>query len=555
MRQCLWPALALMLLSAIGFLYFPGHTYLQSDTQIYVPILERLNDQSLFEKEILAQRPHVSFTIYDETAIGLRKLTGARYQSVLHAQQVLFRLCGLVGVYLIALALGFGKAPSLLVAACIGLGATVMGPSVLVFEYEPVPRAFAIGLTLLALGLIAQRKYQWAGAVAGLAFLYHVPAIYPYWIAYFIVLLIPRKAEERRQHLRGVAWMVAGVALLFVLSRLQVGEGERQEFFSRIGATQEKMMRERASYVWVSLWSSRFYWQYVVLWMLSLLAIWRLRERMPADFRWMSILAPAVGMLSMPVSYVLLEQAKWSLMPQIQPMRAVLYVTVFTMILAACAALHSASAKRWWETAAWLCVAVAPASITRTWHSLFEASFRRNAIAVLCGALMITAALWLYQRLRAGWIAVAAAALLLPFVIQEVSGVTNYPPLHHAELNELAHWARTQTPKDAVFLFPAAGRDLHPGVFRAESLRALYVDWKGGGQINFLRDFVTLWLPRWEAAVAPGFKPEAMDRYGAMGVDYVTVFSKNAVPGWEPVYANSKYVVYKTQRPVGSVSR
>src|SRR5579871_5218738 len=55
-------ALALALLS---FFQFPGHTYLQQDTQIYVPILEHLRDPSVLRNEILVAQPHVAFTIYD----------------------------------------------------------------------------------------------------------------------------------------------------------------------------------------------------------------------------------------------------------------------------------------------------------------------------------------------------------------------------------------------------------------------------------------------------------------------------------------------------------
>jgi hypothetical protein len=35
-----WPtALAVLALTALGFFFYPGHTILQSDTQIYIPIL------------------------------------------------------------------------------------------------------------------------------------------------------------------------------------------------------------------------------------------------------------------------------------------------------------------------------------------------------------------------------------------------------------------------------------------------------------------------------------------------------------------------------------
>ncbi len=68
-------AAAIVCLTLLGFFRFPGHTFLQSDTQIYLPILERLWDSSVFGRELLALDPHVSFTIYDEMALTLRRVT------------------------------------------------------------------------------------------------------------------------------------------------------------------------------------------------------------------------------------------------------------------------------------------------------------------------------------------------------------------------------------------------------------------------------------------------------------------------------------------------
>ncbi|MBS1825812.1 MAG: hypothetical protein JST93_10865 [Acidobacteria bacterium] len=538
-----WVWLALAALTATGFLYFPGHTYLQSDTQIYVPILERLNDPSLFQEEIIAQKPHVSFTMYDEAALWLRKLTGWGFRDVLALQQIVFRFAALCGVYLMAGSLGLGAAASVLVAAVYGLGATIMGPSVLSFEYEPVPRGNAIGLTMLAIGLVAQGKHLWAGCAAALAFLYHVPAVYPYWAAYFVLALIPRKPDEMRGHIRGLLPMAAGVLLLLVLSQMQVGEGEQQKFFTTIDAEHEAMMRERASYNWVSLWPSRFYVQYVVLFTLCLGAVYRLRSRMSADFRVMALVTAAVGMLSMPLSYVLLERMKWSLMPQIQPMRALLYVTAMTVILTACAAVVAASERRWWETSLWFCVAFLPPASTTTFHYLWERKFIEAPLAVVLAAALATAALWIAARWKQGSVALVAAALALAFVVMPVSKVRNYPPLHHAELDDVAKWARENTRKSAIFLFPDALKDLRPGVFRAEALRTVYVDWKGGGQINFLREFLTIWLPRWQTLMASGFDKD-LERFRPFGVQYVVVLRSNAVPGGKIVYENAKYIVY-----------
>ncbi len=47
------------------------------------------------------------------------------------------------------------------------MGATIIGPAVLTVEYEPVPRGFAFGLALLAIGLMAQNWYLMSGLAWG----------------------------------------------------------------------------------------------------------------------------------------------------------------------------------------------------------------------------------------------------------------------------------------------------------------------------------------------------------------------------------------------------
>ncbi|MDQ6705638.1 MAG: hypothetical protein M3Z85_06710, partial [Acidobacteriota bacterium] len=61
---------ALVAITLLTFFQFPGHTYLQQDTQIYNPILEHLWDGSVLRNDILVQRPHVAFTLYDEVALA-----------------------------------------------------------------------------------------------------------------------------------------------------------------------------------------------------------------------------------------------------------------------------------------------------------------------------------------------------------------------------------------------------------------------------------------------------------------------------------------------------
>src|SRR5438046_4394570 len=93
---------AICALTLLSYFQFPGHTYLQADTQIYIPILEHLRDPAVLAKDLLVQKPHVSFTLYDEMAMALRKVTGLPFHQVLEGEQVVFRGLGIWGLFLIA---------------------------------------------------------------------------------------------------------------------------------------------------------------------------------------------------------------------------------------------------------------------------------------------------------------------------------------------------------------------------------------------------------------------------------------------------------------------
>ncbi|MBM3744216.1 MAG: hypothetical protein FJW34_00290 [Acidobacteria bacterium] len=543
-------AAAVIALTLLGYLQFPGHTYLQSDTQIYVPILERLWDPGLLGRDLVAREPHVSFTVYDEVALLLRRLTGLEFHQILAFQHVVFRALGILGVFLLAGALGLSTRPALLVAAWFSLGATVAGASVLVLEYEPVPRGFAVPLLLLALGLAARGRDVSAGIAAAAAFLYHPPTVYPFWIVYFCLTLWPTKPATMKLRIEGLLPLLGGVLLLFLFSRLQTAVGQPQDFFARIDAPLERLQRLRASYCWVSEWGPSWFGHYLFLWGASLVAFWRVRRFASQDLRFFLVGLPLVGMLSMPVSYLLLEKLKWSLLPQLQPMRALLFVTVLALILAAVAAAKAAEQRRYWETLLWLALAAAIPMHMRVlqmfWPDLSHPLIRRRVSLVLLLAVLGALALAL-GRLRRQWPAWAAwaPAVVLPFVLIPGYGqVKNYPDLHHPDLAALSQWARSSTPRDALFLFPDAGQQFDPGIFRASALRAVYVDWKAGGQVNFLKAFAREWYPRWQQTMAGRFQAKRVDAFAALGIDYVVLRAANQLPGRSPVYRNSRYLVY-----------
>jgi hypothetical protein len=520
---------AILALTLLSYFQFPGHTYLGSDTQIYVPMMEHIWDPSALTHDLVAPKPHLSYTLYDEIAIALRWVTHSSFQAVLTAQQLVFRALQILGVYLLALSFPLARAKALVVAALFTLGATIAGPAVLTFEYEPVPRAFAVGLIFLAIGLAAQNHLMWADIAAALAFLYHPPTVWVFLIVYLWLTL-------RHRHYRDLWPLAAGVLLLFVSSQFQAGATEPQAFFTRVTPELEKLQRMRAAYNWISTWPASLIWQYILLWLLSLAAFWRVR---PNTARVFLIGMPAIGILSVPLSYLLLDQLKWGLIPQFQPARALLFVTAFAVILGAAAGIRAAEGHRWIESVFWF--AVVPAVPTAT--PLFSISGRNLLLllllaAALCGALAL-------QRFRFAAVLLALIVIAPGFVLPYFAHVRNYPRPNLTGLEDLAKFARVQTPKDAVFLFGDAGGGADPSIFRAESLRAVYVDWKSGGQMNFSEPLAKEWWQRWQETNALHFDRSVLSRLPALGIDYLVLTPSHRLTDRDPEYENSQFILYR----------
>lgn len=249
---------------------------------------------------------------------------------------------------------------------------------------------------------------------------------------------------------------------------------------------------------------------------------------------------PLIGVASMPMSYVLLEKLHWALMPEFQPTRALLFVTAMAMLLGAAAACKAVAGRHYAEALVWLALAfLPPSNMAIAWPS-----WNRVMVVVTLSLLTATAIYVVHSGSR--WSKLAAAAIVLPFFLIPIWGkMENYPALHTPELAGLSEWARASTPQDAVFLFPDAGQDLQPGIFRAEALRAVYVDWKSGGQVNFFKDLGEEWWTRWQKTMAQPFDPHDLGRYRGLGIDYIVLLAKDRLADTSPVFQNAGFVVYR----------
>jgi hypothetical protein len=536
MRERAGVAGAICALTLLSFFQFPGHTYLQADSQIYMPILEHIWNPDVLGNDPIVTERHVAFTLYDELAVGLRKLTGLSFEQVLEGEQIIFRAAGILGFYLIASSTGLSAGLSLLVAAMVALGATIGGPSVLSFEYEPTPRAFAVPLIFLAVGCIAHGRYL-GGALAGsAAFLLHAPATYSFWAVYAVVTLIA--PVDRSRKLRGLAILGGAAFALWLSSRLQGGGAQTAMLLTRVEPEQETLQRMRASYNWVSMWWQQWVPHYVVLCAATAIAIFRLRKVIPASLFPYTIGLPLIGALSVPTSYLLLDKMKLALLPQFQPMRALLFITVMAALLAAVAACYAARQTHYAEAFLWLALVYWIPVNTKVTEI---PSFPR--IAVIVGLAMLALTGPRLESLGHRW-AVPLAAVAAFFAIPMLGGVVNYPALHTADLTQLGRWARASTSKSAVFLFPDAKQDLQPGIFRAEALRTVYVDWKAGGQVNYFKEFGAQWISRWQDTMLQPFTSADCDRLAGLGIDYIVLKREHKMAELPPVFENTAYAAY-----------
>lgn len=546
MRRFLLLCLGITAITWLEFRFFPGHTYLQSDTQIYLPILEHIDTPNYLTRDPIATHPHVTYTIYDEVAVFLHQAAKSDFEKVLVAQQVLFRAAAILGVFLIVECAGFSALLSFVLAALINLGASLLGPAVLLVEYEPIPRGFAFGLTVLAIGLFARDKPLLAGLCAGLGFLYQAPATGPFWAVLVLMAIFDRHARARVKPVLVI--LLIAVLLLANMAQLQPGAVESQNIFGKIGPQLSAIQLFRTRYAWVSTWAGTDVWSYLFLWVCGIWATARIWPRLNSPLRWFFICTPAIGIASVPVSYFMLERLHLMFAAEEQPARALLMTVLFAALACGMAGLAAAGREKIWEAWLWfLPVMVLPMKVRVLDLARLNdvSNLRILLVAIGLSAALVVLIGSSYGR-RWRWTALAVPCIAT-FAMPYLGGVQNYPRIDNRPILDVADWARDNTWGSSMFLFPDAGHALYPGVFRAESRRALWVDWKSGGQANYFESVGMEWLQRWQQAMESGFSRPRLESLLPLPIDYYVLKREHSLAPVKPVYENADFVVYDAQ--------
>lgn len=610
-----WSSIAL--LTGLGYFVFPGHSYLEVDTQMYVPMMERIYNPVLFSDDILIRNQNaLALTAYDEIALGLRSYAGLDFEHGLKLEQVVFRGCAAAGLLLIAAQLGLGPFEAFFVAALVILnaGGTVIG----ITEPEPVPRAFALGLLLLGVGLALNGRFWGAGTAAALGFLIHPPTMAPFWaVAAFVVL-----RKQARPTL--LIPLLPAVGILLLLVHFQPGTPEPFELLRRLEPFQEAFQRRYVRLVFVSEWNAKELLDCVTqsavmgigFWRLLRLASWRKPAESsltvpgalsPSIRAWLGGFA-VVAVVSVPVSWILLDQLRFAMVGPWAPSRAVVFIAVLSSLLSGtCGILAVRRAQRQDSAPQSAGTLLGPGGVgprpegkvpdiphpdipqransagesigtplglgraglrfagkvlqRRLWWEAFAwfaialalpvrgllgSWFVDTRLILLVAGLAVVGFAGAILAGRSRGLSLAAAGTLPFFAFAIPALVPPAKPIDTPELKELASWAGTKTDETAMFLFADDGYYGATGPFRARALRSVYVDYEGRA-LAFLPQAAAEWSTRWRDANQGHWLigPQDFQQLAEWHVDFVVLLKEHAIPAKRPEYSNAQYVVYR----------
>ena len=503
MQRTLFLCLGLVAVTWLEFEFFPGHTYLKGGTQIYVPVLERLDAPGYLSRDLVATNPNVTYTIYDEATLFLHEAARLEFKTALEAQQILCRAAAILGVFLIALATGLRDLPAFLVATLTNLGASLPGPAAFLVGPEGVPSALALGLVTLAIGLLAREKPLLAGLSGGVALVYHPATAGPFWLALVLIFIFDRNSRLLLRPCLIILFVF--ILLLANLAQLQPGIGRSAPLFAKLSPQLAELQHMRTGYVWVSSWVPTEIWHYLTLCVCGVWATVRTWTALSCLMRRLFLLLLSLGILSVPLSLLLLEGLGWSLIPQWQPARALLFTVLITSVACGIAAAKAGLRTRYREAFCWL--------------------------VVVCA------------------IPINARVLDLIPIRPTIGKADMHPAMKQTEpemkaTEQLADWARKNTWGSSTFLFPDADKAFYPGIFRALSKRAVWVDWKGGCALTKFEIAGRDWWERWQQTMQGGFSAQRLQTSLSLPIDYYVLQRTHSLLGVTPVFASRWFVVY-----------
>lgn len=485
--------------AALQFEYYPGHSYLQGESQVFAPMIERLQFPGLLSRDIVAAHPVLRYTAYDEITLAVERLGRATIEISLGIQLLIARLAGIGGMFLIARACGLQLGWAAAVAALGGLGLALPLLHVGTAGNEPTPFALALGWIVLATGQAARGRVFAAGVAGGVGFLYSPVIALPWWLCFGGTALLQKQAWRLLKPI-GTAFSVA-ILLLANLVQLQPGAPGGSLAFQTMPGEWRNLIEARTPQVVVQTWIAHEGWLTLAIAVSALVALYRLRAAVRPAVRQFFALLIVLGMGSVLVYWA--AQTVWPL---------VLFFQVEPARLAA------------------------------------------PVLLPVCFALLAGAALQRSTGLRAAE-RLAWSSLALSLVLASAAGEAHNGRRYSKEsISALSQWAQRSTWGGSMFVFAGIGKATDAGMFRTLALRPVYIDWQSGELSKQYQDFAVEWRRRWNQVNVQQTAAGLIRALSEEPIDYFVLSRKDKVAGTAPVFATNELIVYDA-REVQAVFR
>lgn len=530
---------------------FAPYRYGAADHVLTVPFLKQWIDPSLYPTDYVVQEKAHLYTVLWPALAALVRATNLQIEMIFVAGYAasLFATFLVVGVLARELT-GTTSAGLLAMFLAIFAKSTLAGS--VTIDNLFLTRSVALPLALLAFVEIVRDRFVRAGALLGLAFVFHpLTGVYAAGIAAIGATLAAMRGRAREVAIAAAIFVpiVSPIFLWKAFDPVSLPLVADPEWLA--------LLRLRApQHIAAFTWSSLHYLAMAALVAVTVASATSFEQR-PARFL-LVLTFGAVVMCGLAVPFA--ELLPLSPVVQLQLFRASVFIAFFAIVAYAGALVAAARLELG-----------APALAT-LWTMGFAVLYEAEGwpFALIALALVI-AAMAAYRRVVGQAIAPETLALLLVALVSGLALAASRanPPMRirngqPAAWIDVQRWARARTAKDAVFIVPPG----HDG-FRIESERAIYGDWKDGTQAFFNATFGREWLTRMHRL---GYRPELQVR-GLTGMEllddayrelersellaiarelepssvYAVDFagSKRWSAAEEPAYRNDEYVVYE----------
>ena len=488
MRRSLLLLLGICAITYLEFSFYPGHTFLEGETQPLVAMMERLQSPGFLSRDLAAINPNLTYTIYDEVTLFLCRVTTHNFQWALAAQQIAFRFAGVLGVLLLCLAADIRRLAAVAVTALASAGIVLPGIHLSLTDPEPVPFAFALALSVAAFGLLANHKPLLAGLLGGVALAYQPSIASIFWL--FVVGTFVFRREFRPVLRPTFPSLIVFGLLLANAAQLQSGRGESQPLFQAIPDAWMRLQLYRTPELWVSTWNPwlfLFYSFVVVASGFALRQLWPALGPLP---RHLFTFLLGLGLLAVPGAFVGVQVFRSAILSEAQLPRVLAFLFLTALILCA-----SVGLKHW----------------------------NRNQ--------KLKASLWLIP------------VFMTPFLLR-VPWPSNKQRAESQSIRSIADWAASNTWGGSMFLFPDLGKSAIPGKFRGISMRALYSDWESGRLVGVFPQLGAEWYQRWIETGAPTYSVMNLQKLLNLPVEYVVLQHQHCLAGVKPEVTTPDFVVY-----------